>query len=152
LNFFTLEGSSTNLTGAVSVSANGQIAKFLGQIEGLESLATPFQGVLRISTTAGTGVAVVGLRIRYNARGEFLITTTIPIDEADPVVNSSLFFPHLADGGGFTTQFILIGGTTGDTRSGHLRFFRGTGESLSLETSSPSSNSVTVTWSHDGTT
>lgn len=153
---FDLDGTSTGLTGAVSVPANGQIAQFLDQIAGFESLATPFQGVLRISTTAGTGVAVVGLRIRYNERGEFLITTTAPIDEAGPGVNSSLYFPHLADGGGFTTQFVLLGGTTGDTRSGNLRFFSGTGESLSLETSSPastpSSDTVTVTWSHDRTT
>ncbi len=152
----SLDGTSTGLTGSVSIAGNGHTAQFLNQIEGFESLTAPFQGVLRISTTAGTGIAVVGLRIRYNERGEFLITTTAPVDEADPGVSSSLFFPHLADGGGFTTQFILLGGTTSDTRSGDLQFFGGTGDSLALETSNssstPSSDAVTVTWSHDGTT
>ena len=151
-----LDGTSTGLTGAVSVAGNGQTAQFLDQIAGLESLTTPFQGVLRVSTTAGTGIAVVGLRIRYNARGEFLITTTTPVDESAAEVSSQLYFPHLADGGGFTTQFILLGGTTGDAREGNLQFFGGTGESLTLETSTtpePSSaEPVTVTWSHDGTT
>ena len=152
----SLDGTSMDLTSAVSLPGNGQIAQSLDQIEGFESLTTPFQGVLRISTPAGTGLAVTGLRIRYNERGEFLITTTTPINEADPDASSKLYFPHLADGGGFTTQFILLGGTTSDTRSGDLRFFDGSGESLPVaisgSSSTPSSDRGTVSWSHDGTT
>ena len=152
----SLDGTPSELTGAVSVPGNGQTAQFLDQIEGFESLTTPFQGVLRVSPTAGTGIAVVGLRIRYNERGEFLITTTPPVDEAATEISSQMYFPHLADGGGFTTQFILLGGTTSDAREGDLRFFGGTGQSLALETSTTpapaSSDAVTVSWSHDGTT
>jgi hypothetical protein len=35
--------------------------------------------------------------------------------------------PHFPDGGGYTTQFILFGGGTGD-----LRFFSPTGENVNL--------------------
>ena len=72
----TLGGGSTGLTGSVTVAGNGQIAQFINQIQGLESLALPLLGVLRISTTATDGMALVGLRSRLNERGDFLITTT----------------------------------------------------------------------------
>src|SRR5262245_20091181 len=77
-----LNGTSTGLTGLLTVPANGQVAKFLTQIPGFESIQAPFQGVLRVSSTSSpAGIAVVGLRGRYNERGDFLITTTQPTAE-----------------------------------------------------------------------
>ena len=95
-------------------------------------LASPFQGVLRISTTATGGISVVGLRGRYNERGDFLITTTQPNNESTAASSTELFFPHFADGGGYTTQFILYNGSTDQSSSGSLRFFNQTGQTLSL--------------------
>jgi len=43
-------------------------------------------------------------------RNDFLITTTMPINEAVAPSTSPLFFPHFADSGGYTTQFILFSG------------------------------------------
>jgi hypothetical protein len=128
----TLNGASTNLTGTITVPANGQAAMFLNQIPGLDTLFNPFKGVLRVSTTAPGGISVVGLRGRYNERGDFLIATTQPTIEADPPSTSTLFFPHFADGGGFTTQFILFNGTTDQSSSGSLQFYTQSGQPLSL--------------------
>ncbi len=122
-----LDGSSTGLTGSTTVPANGQVAKFLSEI--FQNIPQPFKGVLRIS---GTGIAVVGLRGRYNQRGDFLITTTSPVDEASPVTTAEYVFPHLADGGGYTTQFILFSGTAGQNASGVVRFFDQSGQPLPL--------------------
>jgi hypothetical protein len=128
-----LNGTSTGLTGVETIPANGHIAKFLNQISGLEGLQAPFQGVLRISSTSSpAGIAVVGLRGRYNERGDFLITTTQPNDESRAAATTEQFFPHFADGGGYTTQFILFNGSTDQTASGLLRFFNQSGQSLSL--------------------
>jgi hypothetical protein len=128
----TLAGVSTGLTGAVTVPANGQIAMFLDQIPGLTALPNPFNGVLRASTSSPGGVSMVGLRGRYNERGDFLITTTQPSDESTAATPAELFFPHLADGGGYTTQFILFNGSTDQASSGSLRFFNQSGQTLSL--------------------
>ena len=128
-----LNGSSTGLTGVLTVPANGQVAKFLTEIAGLEGVQAPFQGVLRISSTSSpAGIAVVGLRGRYNERGDFLITTTQPMDESTSAPATEQFFPHFADGGGYTTQFILFNGSTDQSSSGTLRFFNQSGQSLSL--------------------
>src|SRR4029077_14100403 len=86
----TLSGASTGLTGVINLPANGQIAKFLDQIPGLETLANPFQGVLRISTTA-SGVSMIGLRGRYNENRDFLITTTQPTIESSSPAPGELF-------------------------------------------------------------
>jgi hypothetical protein len=41
---------------------------------------------------------------------------------------SELFFPHFADSGGYTTQFILFNGITGRSLNGTIRFFSQSGE------------------------
>jgi hypothetical protein len=77
-------------------------------------------------------VNVTGLRGRYNERGDFLITTTAPIPESAAPSISELIFPHLVDGGGYTTQFVLFSGSPGQTANGVLRFFSQSGGSLNL--------------------
>src|SRR5262249_21632542 len=105
-----VDGSSTGLTGSVTVPANGQVATFLNTVPGLQNVATPFRGLLRIS---GSDISVLGLRGRYNQRGEFLTASTLPVDESAPPPVGEYEFPHLVDGGGFTTQIILFSGAPG---------------------------------------
>jgi hypothetical protein len=127
----TLSGASTGLTGSMTVPASGQTAVFLGQIPGFGGLANPFRGVLRVSTPSSGGISVVGIRGRYNERGDFLLTTTPPTDESHPPTGAQ-FFPHFADGGGYTTQFILFNGGADQASSGSLRFFAQSGQPISL--------------------
>jgi spore coat protein CotH len=125
-----LDGSGAGLSGSMPVPANGQAALFLSQIPGFAALAAPFQGVLRIS--AGAAISVVGLRGRYNERGDFLITTTPPVAENEPVSPGELIFPHIVEGAGYTTQFILYSGGPRPASAGALRFFGQTGQPLIL--------------------
>ena len=108
-----------------------QAAMFLNQIPGFSTLPTPFQGVLRIVGPA-SGISVVGLRGRTNERGDFLITTTPPSNEAGTPTSADLLFPHLVNGGGYTTQFILFSGTAGQTSNGTLHFFTQNGSPFNL--------------------
>jgi hypothetical protein len=125
-----LDGTSTGLVGTVTVPANGQSALFLNQVPGLAALPTSLQGVLRISGPAG--IAVVGLRGRYNERGDFLITTTPPVAEDEPASQAEMLFPHIVEGAGYTTQFILFSGKPGQASSGTLRFLSQSGQPLGL--------------------
>lgn len=128
LELARLDGSSTGLTGSFSVPSNGQASKFLNEISGLGSLPTPFQGVLRVSSSSS--ISVVGLRGRYNERGDFLITTIPPVNEVSAASNGPLYFPHIADSGGYTTQFILFSGAAGQSSSGSLQLLSTTGTTL----------------------
>ena len=113
----------------MTLPANGQAAKFLGEI--LPQVAQPVKGILRI-TTSGTSAAVAGLRARYNERGDFLITTTAPAAESASPTPSELVFPEIVDGGGYTTQFILFNESTSGSMNGDVRFIRQDGNSLGL--------------------
>jgi Matrixin/IPT/TIG domain len=105
--------------GSMTLPANGQAAKFLNEI--LPAVSQPVKGILRI-TTSGSSIAAVGLRGRYNERGDFLITTTPPAAESAASSTSMLLFPHIVDGGGYTTQFILFNETTAGSMNGDVRF------------------------------
>jgi hypothetical protein len=128
-----LNGSTTGLPApaTISVPGSGHTGKFLAQI--FPSVPNPFKGVLRI--TSASAISVVGLRARYNERGTaeaFIITTTPPTLETAPASSTESLFPHLVNGGGYTTQFVLFSGTAGQASSGNLRFFKPDGSSLSL--------------------
>jgi hypothetical protein len=87
--------------------------------------------VLRITTTS-SGISVVGLRTRINERGDFLITTTPPANETGPATTVPMYFPQVADGGGYTTQFILFSGTAGQITSGILTLVKQDGSSFGI--------------------
>jgi hypothetical protein len=118
-----LTGITTGLSGTATIPGNGQVALFLNQIQGLEDLLVPFQGIVRVSTESPAGVSLIALRGRMNERKEFLITTLAPAAENAPTTSEELLFPHFADGGGYTTQFILFNGSPGRWSTGMMRFF-----------------------------
>jgi hypothetical protein len=130
----TVQFESTNLAGrrslstSIEIPANGQVAQFVGQLVGF-SLSP---GVLRISTASPQGISVIGLRGQSNERGDFLITTAPPANEANPNSGAEFMFPHIVDGGGFTTQFILFSETAGQSPTGVVRIFSQSGQPLNL--------------------
>jgi len=126
-----LDGSSTGLSGTLLLAANSQVSQFLNSIPGLASLETPFQGVVRLSSPES--ISVTGLRGRYNERRDFLITTTPAVDEATASTTGVTFLPQIADGGGYTTQFIMFSGLPGQTSSGTIDLFTQDGGVWSLD-------------------
>ena len=124
-----LDGSLAVPPATLALPPSGQIARFLDEIF---SLPDNFSGVLRVTST--TEVAIVGLRLRVNERGELKVTTTPPSNEMAPATTAETVFPHIVDSGGWSTQFILFSGTAGQGASGTLSFFDYTGQLLYLDT------------------
>jgi hypothetical protein len=127
LNF---DGLSAVLTGQFSVPANGQKALMLSEIPGLAGAPMPFQGLLRVSS--GANISVLGIRARYNERKDILITTVPAANEAIPPSTTALYFPHIASGGGFTTQFILFSSQPGTLSTGTIQLFNQSGGALGV--------------------
>jgi hypothetical protein len=113
-----LDGN-TGLIGTLSVPGNGQTSLLLNQIPGLQTLLTPFRGMLQLTSFAP--ITVVGLRALYNERNDLLLATTPPGDESVPPPPSGLYFPQFADAGGFSTQFVLFSAQPGQRPSGTLQ-------------------------------
>lgn len=118
-------------TATVTIPANGQAAMFLSQIAEFKDMPLPFNGVLRLRSSVTGGIAVTGLRGRYNERGEFLFASTPPIAEGVPT-NGEVVFPHIADGGGYTTQFILMSSAASQAAAGSLNFYDATGTQTTM--------------------
>ena len=130
LELTSLDGVSAAPPLTLFVPGNGQISKFVHEL--FPTLTFPFKGLLRISGGGSSGISSVGLRTRINERGDFLITTTAPTDEATPPTNAEQVFPHFVNGGGYTTQFILFNGSANQTSNGKLEFFKRDGAPFSL--------------------
>ena len=119
------------MTGSLNLPARGQVAGFLNDLPGFQTLTSPFRGVLRVSTTAAEGIIVTAIRGRVNERGDFLMTTTPPAPEIRLGLFGPVYFAYFADGRGFTTEFILLGATLEQPSSGFVWFFDPSGTLIS---------------------
>jgi hypothetical protein len=89
--------------GNLQLAGNGHKAKFADEF--IAGLPLGFTGVLDISST--TPFTALTLRSLVNERRDFLLTA-FPIADANRDAPSPLVFPQIADGGGYTTEFILL--------------------------------------------
>jgi hypothetical protein len=136
-DLYRLDGSATGLTATLPLNPGSQTALFVDQIGWIGTFpfrATPFppnfQGIIRVSSDIP--VAVMGLRGHYNERNDFLITTLQPVSESTPLSSNPLYFPHIVDSGGFTTQFILFNAQPNAVSSGTVQFFSQAGSALNV--------------------
>ena len=128
LQLFKLDGTSTGLTNSFTVPVGGKVAKFADEF--FPSAPTPFKGILRL--TSNVTVSVTGLRGRNNERRDFLISTVPIVQETTQGSTAEVEFPHIVDGGGYTTQFILMDAVSGQTSTGSMRFRNIGGQTLDL--------------------
>jgi photosystem II stability/assembly factor-like uncharacterized protein len=87
----------------IPLSANGYTAGFADEF--VTGLPADFTGVMDISSPVP--FAALTLRSLDNERGDFLMAT-FPVADANQAAPSPLVFPHIADGGGYVTEIILI--------------------------------------------
>jgi hypothetical protein len=117
-------------SGQLTLQPREHVSTYLRAVPGFENLPSPYTGVLRV-TTSQEGVTVAGFRARYNEVGHFLVTAT---DLKDLGNTNPVIYPHLVDGGGYATQFILTTGAAGGAAAGTIRFFDSFGRALNLAT------------------
>jgi hypothetical protein len=120
---FTATG---NGPATLKVTANGHKSAFAGEL--ISGLPTGFTGVVELTSTAP--FVALTLRSLKNSRGDFLLTT-FPIADANQSAPSPIVFPHIANGGGYSTQFIFLSATSAVTVN--LSFWTDNGDALGIE-------------------
>ena len=89
------------------IPANGQLAKFLNE--------PPFNGRSSFSGTftfmSSLPVTVAAVRGLTNERSEFLMTALPMANLGAPTTGGIPVFPHVANGGGWTTEIVLVNPT-----------------------------------------
>jgi hypothetical protein len=118
INAFQIDGITTagENKGPLPLPAKGYNAAFADSF--VSGLPENFKGVLDISST--TPFAAITLRSLVNERGDFLMTA-FPTADAYRAAPVPLVFPHIVDGGGYETQFLLLNATGGSITN--LTFF-----------------------------
>ena len=132
IEFLTLDGNGTGIpTANFLLPPRKQMARFVTQfLPGLFPPSRPLRGLIRI--TSSSPVSVCGFRVRYNERGDFLFTATPSFGETVPASSTRMLIPHFADGGEYTTRFILLGDPQ-QPSSGRLSFYDQTGRPLDIK-------------------
>jgi sugar lactone lactonase YvrE len=127
MNAFKNDGTTVAGTsqGSIPLPANGYRAAFADQF--IADLPEGFTGVLDISSA--TPFAALTLRSLVNERDDFLMTT-FPVADANRAAPSPIVFPHIVDGGGYVTHFILIG--AGSASSTTFSFYDEDGAPLAI--------------------
>ena len=119
----TLDGKLA-AAGTLRLQPNAQSHSFVAELPGVENLPNPFQGTLRLSSSEP--VAVIGIRGRYNERGDFLLATTPPVEESA----HEMFIPQVVNGAGYSTQIVVFDGSEGEPSSGNIYFFDQNGDAI----------------------
>jgi hypothetical protein len=113
LSLTDLNGRGAGLGAGLVIPPLGQFAKFLTDIPGFETTPFPFRGVLEVAVGVDERICVLGFYGHYNDRLDFLLNTAIARNmniESPSTDTSQSVFPLLLNGGGFTTESVLLGG------------------------------------------
>ena len=149
----SLTYSLRDRNGQIVATGNGTLptgahrAKFLHQLQDIApNFAIPsnfptntLYGSLEITSTQP--ISILGMRLTTNQRGETLLTSTAIADLSRPATNAPLYFPQLADGGGYTTT-IVLSNTTGSTQAGTISILDDDGNALSVRPVGGTVNSI----------
>ena len=104
--------------GRFTLEAKDSVSAFVN--EAPFNLAKAFEGTLTFYSSQP--VTVTGLRRLVNERDDFLITAIPAISPVTAMAARSVVLPHFADGGGWSTQVVLIN-PTDHPIAGTVQFF-----------------------------
>ncbi|PYS26651.1 MAG: hypothetical protein DMG11_19110 [Acidobacteria bacterium] len=107
----------------ISLASSGRSAAFLDEL--IPELPASFDGTALVEST--TPVYAITLRTLVNTSGTFLVTTMPLVDLNQPSPSGTSYFPQLADGVNYTTEFLLLNATAASAR---LQFFNTAGQPL----------------------
>ena len=137
---------TTIATGHGTSAARSHFACFLDQLKVHApdfSLPGNFQTSIQFGSLdiiSDQPVSVLAMRGTMNQRNEFLMTTTPIADLTDSDKSDSVYFPQLADGGGYTTSLVLMNTSSG-TENGRLDILNDNGAGMVVSLAGGATNS-----------
>jgi hypothetical protein len=114
---FTDQNGNDFRQGSFVLAPDAQTAKFLSE---LPFRASNFAGTFTFNASAPIGI--ISLRTVLNERGEFLVFAQPVTPLPDTLSASTIVLGHFANGGGWTTEVILVN-TSDAAISGTVQFF-----------------------------
>jgi sugar lactone lactonase YvrE len=122
------DASGTSLdSGSLALPAHQHIARYLSDL--FPNRPSNLTGSLTFDSNVG--LAAITLRETRNAEDEPIYTTIPVLDLTATMSGSSVLFPHIAAGGGFTTQILLMN-SGAQSLHGRVDFIDSNGQPLPL--------------------
>src|SRR5262249_32039442 len=124
-------------TGHGSLPPDAHRAKFVHELQDIApdfNLPANFSTMIQygsLEISSNQPVSILGLRMTINQRGEALLTSTSVADLSRPLTGSVLYFPQLADGGGYTTT-VILSNTSGAIETGTISIVDDAGAPLNV--------------------
>ena len=110
--------------GTAEVGPGRQLSVFLN--EAPFNITSPFEGTFTFNSDKF--VSAIALRGLTNERSEFLVTT-LPIAPLERVVDSPVI-PHFSDGGGWTTDLVLVNKSENEINRGTITWLDREGQAI----------------------
>ena len=111
-----------------TIPANGHEAYFVDEI--FAGLPAGFTGLLEIRSSLP--VSPITLKVAANPRGDNILTT-LPVADLNSIrTATTIIFPQIAFGSGFSTRLIFINSDRTNAASGRMQFYGDSGTPLSL--------------------
>ncbi|MGI8785709.1 MAG: IPT/TIG domain-containing protein [Acidobacteriota bacterium] len=111
-----------------TLPAAGHLAKLASEL--FPGLPEGFTGLIEI--TSPLPIVPITLKLTTNARGDRLLTSLPVADLSRPNLATSLVFPQIAFGSGFSTRLIFISTDKAKASAGRLNFFQSAGNALAV--------------------
>jgi hypothetical protein len=129
--FFTDEAGVNFGQSSVTIGANSQIAAFVNQapFSGANP-PRPVSDARTLTFDSALPVSVGIVRIRTSQRGDLLMTS-LPVADLAVSSASAISIPHIADGGGWNTDVLLVN-TSDATATGTLQFLSPSGQNMNV--------------------
>jgi sugar lactone lactonase YvrE len=126
-------------TATRTIAARNHVSVFAHEL--FPGLSDSFTGLMEISSTVAA--SVVTLRQTENSRGEQVLTTLPVADLTRLSSATSMTFPHIANGEGFSTRLIFINTITSRPSGGRLSFYESSGGAMVISLGGKSGSEFT---------
>jgi hypothetical protein len=110
--------------GTITLGGYGQKSAFLDEF--ISTIPLGFEGTVLLESPSP--VFAISLRGTTDAHNGFLMST-LPVIDLNGTYTGAHYFPQLVDGGGYTTEFLLMNNGDGSVR---LNFFSSSGQPLTV--------------------
>ncbi|MGB7621926.1 MAG: zinc-dependent metalloprotease family protein [Terriglobia bacterium] len=148
ITFRLRDSAGNNLAlGQSTLAPNAHVAKFIDELHQMAPgfvLPSNFAGATgfgSLEITSDQPLSIVALRLVENQRGDTLLTTTPLADLLRAAGIGPLYFPQMADGGGYQTSLILLNSSS-VLETGTIRILDNSGAPLAVHREGDSSGAA----------
>jgi hypothetical protein len=141
VSFFFTDAAGTNFgDSSITIAANSQVVAFLTEAPFRNGITSqkPITDARTFTFGSNFPVSAAVLKTRLNERGDFMMTA-IPVAGLGGSSTSSTSITHIADGGGWTTEVLLVNRSDA-VASGTIQFYAPSGQNLNINLDGQTAN------------